>query len=161
MTDSKPSFSQRVSAALTRREQLLLRWLVRLATSYPWLMLLCCLVAAIAATLYTARFMTFVTGRNDLISADKRYVQLDDEYSEEFMGIDQVVVVVEPRDVQQGKDFVTRLGDRLARDTNHVDEVFYRIDTSSLEGKNYSIFPLKTYVLCAIALKNIMNSFTI
>jgi hypothetical protein len=90
---------------------------------------------AIAAAFYTAHSMEFVTGRNDLISAEKRYVQLDDEYAEEFMGIDQVVVVVLPVDVQQGKDFVTRLGETLARDTAHVAEVFYRIDTSSLEGK--------------------------
>jgi hypothetical protein len=44
-------------------------------------------------------------------------------------------VVVEPRDLRQGKTFVSRLGERLAHDTAHVQEVFFRIDTSSLEGK--------------------------
>lgn len=129
------SFSDSVSRAFKAREQRLLRWLAHLTTSHPWPILLGCLVLAAMMTFYAVHFMSFVTGRNDLISSDKRYVQLDDEYSQEFMGIDQVVVVVEPRDVQQGKDFVTRLGERLARDTDNVEEAFYRIDTSSLEGK--------------------------
>jgi len=135
MTESKVSSSQSVSSAFLAREQLLLRRLARLTMSHPWAVLLCCLVVVAATAFYTARSLTFVTGRNDLISSEKRYVQLDDEYSKEFMGIDQVVVVVEPRDVQQGKDFVTRLGERLTRDVDHVEEVFYRIDTTSLEGK--------------------------
>jgi uncharacterized protein len=129
------SFSDSLSRAFKTREQQLLRWLAHLTTSHPWPVLLGCLVLAVVTTFYAVRFMTFVTGRNDLISPDKRYVHLDDEYSQEFMGIDQVVVVVEPQDVQQGKDFVTRLGERLARDTDNVKEAFYRIDTSSLEGK--------------------------
>lgn len=129
------SFFDSVARAFKAREQRLLRWLAQLTTSRPWPVLLGCLVLAAAATFSAVRFMTFVTGRNDLISSDKRYVQLDDEYSREFMGIDQVVVVVEPRDVQQGKEFVTRLGERLARDTDNIEEAFYRIDTTSLDGK--------------------------
>jgi hypothetical protein len=104
-------------------------------TTHPWPVLIGCVALAVVASLYTVQHMEFVTGRNDLISADKRYVQLDDEYSEEFMGIDQIVVVVEPRDVQEGKNFVARLGAQLAQDTDHVAEVFYHIDTSSLDGK--------------------------
>ena len=103
--------------------------------THPWPVLIGCVALAVVASLYTVQHMEFVTGRNDLISSDKRYVQLDDEYSEEFEGIDQIVVVVEPRDVQEGKNFVARLGARLAQDTDHVAEVFYHIDTSSLEGK--------------------------
>ena len=135
MADITLSFSRKFSSVLQACEQLSVRWLARLTTSYPWSVLLSGLVLAVVATFYTVHAMTFVTGRNDLISADKRYIQLDDEYSKEFMGIDQVVVVAEPRDVQQGKEFVTRLGERLARDTSNVEEAFYRIDTSSLEGK--------------------------
>jgi uncharacterized protein len=129
------SSSDPTSLGSQARAQRLWRALAHITTSYPWAVLLVCLALAVAAVIYTAHSMTFVTGRNDLISADKRYVQLDEEYSDEFMGIDQVVVVVEPRDVQQGKDFVTRLGEQLLRDTTYIAEVFYRIDTSSLEGK--------------------------
>jgi len=117
------------------QEKRLLHLLARLTTTYPWTILALCLALAGLAAFYTVRHLEFVTGRNDLISSDKQYLRLDEEYANEFKGVDQLVVVVEPRDVPQGKDFVTRLGEVLARDTAHVEEVFYRIDTSSLEGK--------------------------
>lgn len=110
-------------------------WLARQVIASPWLMLMACVALAALSAFYAVRHMEFVSGRNDLISAEKRYVQLDDEYADEFMGVDQIVVVVEPKEVQQGKEFVSRLGDLLSRDTTRVSEVFYHINTSSLEGK--------------------------
>lgn len=132
----KTSFSRTpIAQALQAREQQALRALARLTTTFPWTVLVCSVVVAILALFYTVQHLEFIAGRNDLISPDKRYLQLDEEYANEFMGVDQLVVVVEPRDVYQGKDFAARLGAILARDTVHVEEVFYRIDTTSLEGK--------------------------
>ena len=116
-------------------EQKALRFLAYVTTTYAKSVLFLCLLLAGLAAFYTVRHLGFINGRNDLISSDKRYLQLDEEYDDEFMGIDQLVVVVEPRDVQQGKDFVSRLAEVLTQDTAHVEEVFYRIDTTSLEGK--------------------------
>ncbi len=127
--------SKGIKQTFITNEQRLLQFLAHLTTSSPWTILLCSLVLATVAVFYTVHHLEFITGHNDLIASNKRYVQLDEEYAQEFMGIDQVVVVVEPRDVQQGKDFVTKLGEILERDTKHVAEVFYRIDTSTLEGK--------------------------
>lgn len=124
-----------LARVLVTGEQQFLRCLARLNTTYPRTILCVCALATVLCVFYTARNLQFVTGRNDLIASDKRYLQLDEEYAREFMGVDQVVVVVEPRDFQQGKDFVARLAAVLERDTAHVTEVFYRIDTSSLEGK--------------------------
>ena len=127
--------SKRIKQTLITNEQRLLQFLAHLTTSSPWTILLCSLALAAVAVFYTVHHLEFITGHNELIASNKRYVQLDEEYSQEFMGIDQVVVVVEPRDVQQGKDFVTKLAGILERDSKHVSEVFYRIDTSTLEGK--------------------------
>ena len=127
--------SGELKQTLLVREQQLLRLLARWSIRYPWVVLLFCLAAAAWAGFYTVQHLEFVASRNALISSDKRYVQLDEEYSDEFEGIDQLVVVVQPRDVQQGKEFATRLAEILTRDTAHVQEVFYRIDTSPLEGK--------------------------
>ncbi|MBM4257875.1 MAG: hypothetical protein FJ147_18535 [Deltaproteobacteria bacterium] len=127
--------SKGIKQTFITNEQRLLQFLATLTTSSPWAILLSSLALAALAVFYTIHHLEFITGHNDLIASNKRYVQLDEEYAQEFMGIDQVVVVVEPRDVQQGKDFVTKLGDILARDTKNVAEVFYRIDTSTLEGK--------------------------
>ena len=131
----KNSSTGKVKQTLLAQEQQLLRSLARLSIRYPWTVLVLCLAAAVWASFYTVQHLEFVASRNALISHDKRYIQLDEEYADEFVGIDQLVVVVEPHDVQQGKDFVTRLAEILTRDTAHVQEVFYRIDTSSLEGK--------------------------
>ncbi|MBI3303749.1 MAG: MMPL family transporter, partial [Deltaproteobacteria bacterium] len=131
----KSSSTEGIARALVAREQQLLGSFARLMITFPWTVLALCVAVAVLGSPYTVWHLEFITGRNDLISSDKRYLQLDEEYSNEFMGIDQLVVVVEPRDVQQGKDFAARLGEILARDTAHVEEVFYRIDTSSLEGK--------------------------
>ena len=109
--------------------------------SYAKTALAVCLLLSVAASLYTARHLELVTGRNDLISTEKRYLQLDEEYSEEFIGVDQVAVVVEPRDIPQGKAFVTRLAERLALEREHIAEIFYRVDVSSLEGKKLLYLP--------------------
>ncbi len=116
-------------------EQHLLRVLASLVMTYAKTVMLGCLVLTVVAATYTVEHLRFISDRNDLVSSEKRYLQLDEEYTREFMGVDQLVVVVDPRDVQQGKDFVTRLAETLARDTAHVADIFYRVDTTSLEGK--------------------------
>lgn len=112
-----------------------LRAAAHLVSAYPKSVLCGCALLSLAAVWVTAHRLELVTGRNDLVSGDKRYVQLDEEYDDEFVGLDQVVVVVEPRDVRQGKAFLTRLATRLAQEPQHVADVFFRIDTSSLDGK--------------------------
>jgi hypothetical protein len=102
---------------------------------YPKTILLLCLALAAITFLYAVQHLQFIAGRSDLIASDKRYVQLYKEYAHEFMGLDQVLVVVEPADEQQGKEFVIRLGEVLEHDRDHVEEIFYRLDTASLEGK--------------------------
>ena len=131
MLDSPPSFRQQLVALEKRGLQAAARGVV----SYAKTILIICLLISAAASFYTVQHLELVTGRNDLISTDKRYLQLDEEYSEEFVGVDQVVVVVEPQDIPQGKAFITRLGERLAQDCECIAEIFYRVDISSLEGK--------------------------
>ncbi len=132
-----PSLKHRL-VALEKRA---LRACARGIVAYAKTALALCLLLSVAASVYTARHLELVTGRNDLISTDKRYLQLDEEYSEEFVGVDQVAVVVAPQDIPQGKAFVTRLGERLAREQEHIAEIFYRVDASSLEGKKLLYLP--------------------
>lgn len=92
-------------------------------------------VLSVLAVVYTARHLEFVTDLNQLISSHKRYRQLDEEYAAAFHGLEQLVVVAEGPDVQETKAFIRRLGERLAADTEQVQEVLYRIEASSFEGK--------------------------
>jgi uncharacterized protein len=137
----KQPSSPDLSRLLAAWEQRLLSSLARLTTTRAKTVVTVSLILAGFAATYTVRHLEFISGRNDLVSSEKRYLRLDEEYTREFMGVDQLVVIVEPRDVQQGKDFVTRLAEILARDTTHVEEIFYRIDTSSLEGKKLLYLP--------------------
>src|SRR5262245_9842922 len=94
--------SGELKRVLLAQEQWLLRSLARLSIHYPWAVLLLCLLVALWASFYTVQHLEFVASRNALISNNKRYIQLDEEYAEEFVGIDQLVVVVEPLEVEQG-----------------------------------------------------------
>jgi len=91
---------------------------------------------------YATRHMEFLTGRNNLVSTDKRYLQLDDAYAKAFHGLDQVVVVAESPDLETTKAFIRRLGAVLQADTEHIAEATYRIDTASLEGKKLLLLSL-------------------
>ena len=84
---------------------------------------------------YTKYNLDFVTDRNQHISSEKRYLQLDDEYSDIFHGLEQMVVVAEGPDLEETKKFVQVLNERLKADAAHVKEVFYHIDSTSLAGK--------------------------
>ena len=128
------SFS-RLTQTVRAWEQRTLLSLATVTIRFPSAILLICLVLVGVSVAYTASQLGFVTSRNALISNDKRYIQLEKEYVKEFVGIDPFVIVVDPQDVAQGKAFVTRLAEILLQDTLHIQEVFYQIDTSALEGK--------------------------
>ncbi len=102
---------------------------------YPITALGLCLLISVVATFYVAENLVLVTGRNDLVSADKRYLQLDEEYSSQFVGIDHIVVVIEPVDLSQGKAFVSQLARQLEQRPEHFTEALYRVDIASLDGK--------------------------
>ena len=134
MPSSDVSSSQLIHTVRAWEQRVLLS-LATIMIRFPCVVLLTCVVLVGVSIAYTAAQLGFVTSRNDLISGDKRYLQLEKEYVKEFVGIDPFVIVVDPQDVTQGKAFVSRLAEILLQDTAHIKEVFYQIDTSALEGK--------------------------
>lgn len=113
----------------------LFRSLSRVTMTYAGTVVVLVLTISALAVWYTAHSLDFVTSRNQLISSEKRYLQLDDEYSDTFHGLEQLVVVAEGPDIEETKTFVRHLGEDLKEDTEHIKEAFYQIDTTSLEGK--------------------------
>ena len=122
-------------------EQHTLHSLARLTTTYPITILTVCLVLVSVALSYTASYLEFVTGRNELIDSDKPYIKLEEQYAEEFSSLDQFFVVVEPQDIEQGQAFMVRLGELLTRETGYIEDVFYQVDTTSLDGKKLLYLP--------------------
>ena len=135
MTDTRRSLKERFDAWVTAWEKRVLRVLLHLTLARPGTLLTLILAGTALTAFYTVRNMELLTGRMEMISSDKPYVRLDQEYSEQFRDLDPMIVAIEPQNVEQGKQFATRLGAILAADTAHVEEVFYRIDTRSLEGR--------------------------
>jgi len=115
-------------------------WIRGVTTAAPLVVALG-IALSILAVWYSAHHIEFLTGRNDLISSNKPYLQLDDAYAKAFHGLDQVVVVAESPDLETTKAFVRRLGTELQADTEHVSEAMYQLETSSLDGKRLLLLP--------------------
>src|SRR5215813_9944685 len=113
----------------------LFRLLSTITTKYAKTVVVLTLLLTALLAWYTKRNLDFVTDRNQLISSEKRYLQLDDEYSDIFHGLEQMVVVAKGPDLEETKKFVQVLNERLKADAAHVKEVFYHIDSTSLAGK--------------------------
>jgi hopanoid biosynthesis associated RND transporter like protein HpnN len=111
------------------------RHLVRYATAKPWLTVILAVALAVMSVWYAVSALNFATSRNAMASSDAPYMQADQAASDDFSLLDDLVVVIEPPTLQQGKQFVQALSARLQNDTQHFQGVVEKIDSSSLDGK--------------------------
>ena len=109
--------------------------LINLAITFPWLIIALGTALAGYALWYTVTHLEFVTSRNALVSQNAPYIQADEAIDRDFGAFDYAIVVVEPPNLERGKQFVRTLATRLHADTEHFDQVIATLDTSSLEGK--------------------------
>ena len=108
--------------------------LVRLASARPVFTVLLSVVFALAALAYTFRHLGFVTSGRDLLPQDRPYVQRDEEISDDFPRLDQLVVAVESDDVGRSKAYAHRLAEELRREPRTFRHVTYRIDPKRFRG---------------------------
>ncbi len=120
---------------LRHRMQHVVQQLIHFATAAPWLTVSLAIALAGLALWYTVTTLDFATSRNALASSRARYIQAYDHVKQNFGSRDDIVVVVEPPNLNRGKQFVQALGARLRADTQHFQDVIETIDTSSLDGK--------------------------
>jgi len=106
------------------------RWFV-----YPQLALF------VFSLIYTARFLTFDTSRDNLVGSNKKYHQNFLRFKREFPTQDDLVVVVESENPQKNRQFVERLGARLDAETNLFRDVFYKGDLKMLGSKALLFVP--------------------
>ncbi|TMB15596.1 MAG: hypothetical protein E6J59_19875, partial [Deltaproteobacteria bacterium] len=112
-----------------------LRLLVRLACARPLVTVLLGVLGAVAALTYTVRQLGFVTSGRDLLPQDQPFVQREEEYSDDFPRLDQLVVAVEADDVARSKAYARRLAQELRKDRDTFAHVTYRIDPSRFRGR--------------------------
>jgi hopanoid biosynthesis associated RND transporter like protein HpnN len=106
------------------------RWFV-----YPQLALF------VFSVIYTARFLTFDTSRDNLVGSNKKYHQNFLRFKREFPTQDDLVVVVESENPEKNRQFVERLGARLDSETNLFRDVFYKGDLKMLGSKALLFVP--------------------
>jgi hypothetical protein len=109
--------------------------LVRLACARPLVTVIIGILAALAGLGYTVRHLGFVTSGRDLLPQDRPYVHRDEEYSDDFPRLDQLVVAVASDDVARSKAYARRLAQELRRDRATFEHVTYRIDPHRFRGR--------------------------
>src|SRR5438477_5102603 len=120
-----------------------LLWLTNAIYRYPRLVFYPQLLLFVVSIVYTVARLEFNTNRNDLVGADKPYHRNYLRYKEEFIAQDELVAVVESEDMEKNRQFVERLGARLAAETNLFTDVIYNNDVTMLGNKALLFFPEK------------------
>src|SRR5207237_59558 len=90
---------------------------------------------AVAALTYTVRQLGFVTSGRDLLPHGQPFVQREQEYSDDFPRLDQLVVAVEADDVARSKAYARRLAQELRKERDTFAHVTYRIDPRRFRGR--------------------------
>src|SRR3984957_8164661 len=110
----------KLAAAVIRRP----RWFV-----YPQVALF------FACIFYTVSYLQFDTNRDDLVGSNKKYQHNFLEFKKEFPQQDDLVVVVESENLEKNRQFVERLGAKLAAETNLFCDAFYKGDLPMMGSK--------------------------
>src|SRR6059036_2394097 len=120
-----------------------LRWFSNAVYRYPRLFFYPQLLLFIASIIYTVARLEFDTNRNDLVGAEKQYHRNFLHYKKEFIAQDELVAVVESEDMEKNRQFVERLGARLAAETNLFTDVIFNNEVTMLGNKALLFFPKK------------------
>jgi hypothetical protein len=121
----------------------LLRWLANAVYRYPRLVFYPQLLLFVISIAYTVAQLRFDTSRSDLVGAEQRYHQNFQRFKKEFNSQDELVAVVESEDMEKNRQFVERLGARLAAETNLFTDVIFNNDVTMLGNKALLFFPEK------------------
>ncbi len=119
----------------------LLRRLVRVSCKRPILTVLLALGLATLGIVYTFHALTFKTSSLHLLPPGQRYATLYREYSEDFGELDDIVVVVQGRTVEESKAYAARLVRELRRSPISFRRVAYRIDPKRFERQALLYLP--------------------
>jgi uncharacterized protein len=119
----------------------LLHWLAHVVYHHPRAVFYPTVAAFILSVVYTATHLEFITSRNDLVGADKKYNQIFLKFQDEFPSQDDHVVVVESADLEKNRQFVERLAKRLEAEPELFTNVFYKGDLTMMGRKALLFVP--------------------
>lgn len=115
--------------------------LARLVCGYRRVVLFAELALFIAAVFYTIENLQFDTNRDNLVGANEKYQHAFLAYKQEFPQQDDLAVVVQSGDPERNRQFVERLGARVAAEGDIFTNLFYNNSPQSLGRKSLQLFP--------------------
>jgi hopanoid biosynthesis associated RND transporter like protein HpnN len=118
------------------------RGLFGFVASYPRAILVASLLLSLVSVVYTAKKMEFLTGRDDLMPKNTGFHRDYSAWRQEFGDMDDIVVVIESADQERAARFGTRLYEKLARDRQHFQEVFYPFGLDFFKKNGLLFMPL-------------------
>jgi hopanoid biosynthesis associated RND transporter like protein HpnN len=123
--------------------QRLLAGLVDAVSRRPWLVLSAALILSGLSVYAALHFLEYRTSRTDLVSADKEYQKRWRQYLAEFGDDDDIVVVVQGSDRPRMQAALEHLAARVARQPQHFDRLFYKVDLRHLNNRALLFLPLE------------------
>lgn len=116
-------------------------WGTRLVIRSPRFVLVLAVIASLASLGVASRWLGIRTNRLDLLNPKTGFNQRWMKYLGEFGDRDDVVAVVEGRDIEQLKQTLEKLNDRIVAEPNLFSSVLYHPDFSVLRGKALNYLP--------------------
>jgi len=117
----------------------LLQWMAHWVLHYPRWFFWPQVALAGVCIFYTVTHLQFSTSRNDLVSDKLHYHRNFLEFRKEFSAEDDIVVLVESEKTEKNRQFIERLGARLAAESETTPrlfaDVFFRGDLPMLGPK--------------------------
>ncbi|MBI3635278.1 MAG: MMPL family transporter [Candidatus Rokubacteria bacterium] len=133
-----------LTPAMTATFGRLLRAVVAACARHPVATLVVALGLASAGIVITASKLAFETSQLHLLPSGQAYVTRYREYSQQFGELDELVIVVRGRSVDEAKAFAARLVERLRGGTTAFNHLAYRTDLNDLEGRALLYLPTRT-----------------
>ncbi|MGO9201940.1 MAG: MMPL family transporter [Limisphaerales bacterium] len=124
-----------------------LGWLAQVVGRRPWLFVWPQILLGALCVAFVLKSLTSDTAfdlrQEDLVGANKRYHQNFLRFKNEFPTQDDLAVVVESESTEKNRQFVERLGPKMAAETNLFHDVFYKADLRMLGPKALLFVPDK------------------
>jgi hopanoid biosynthesis associated RND transporter like protein HpnN len=121
--------------------QRLLAGLVSLVCRCPWLVLTLAITLCALAGYASLTRLQYHTDRDDLVNPDKDYQKRWRDYLAEFGDDDDIVVVVRGANHAAMTRALEVLAERVARQPQHFDRLFYKVDLRPLNNRALLYLP--------------------
>jgi uncharacterized protein len=118
-----------------------LAWLARFVCRHQQLVIWTHVVLFVVSVLYTWRFLQFDMNRDNLVGENETYQRSFLDYKKEFPQQDDLAVVVQSNDPERNRQFVERLGARLAQEEMFFTNLIYNNDLKMLGSKALLFVP--------------------